>query len=213
MTLLPGSKHMLQALFLNKQRRSIYKNWSNGKSIPISDALILWETRLFFGALSADILTIPFRLLGVPLFDLEYVDMSFAAKLPNIPDQKNLPQEKDFLDLDIGSLIDQLLYVLAQGEQSLDEAVQQKIHEFEKEPRFNCLVRHFLESIRSFARHAPNHMRQCPSFLKLILKKILRLTLKVHIHELKRANEIDRMAQQLQQSGILILYWDIPPIP
>jgi hypothetical protein len=88
------------------------------------------------------------------------------------------------------------------------------IEELEKEPRFNCMVRHFLESVRRIAGLAPQYQVLAKTKLgsygtKFISKRIL----KGHIKALDEAAHIDLLSAPVQAQNIPIVCQDVPHIP
>lgn len=209
----PCSKHMVDAIKVNSLRASTYKQWSNAQSVEVSDLLIEWEKSLYWSTLLADILCLPLRIFGCRLFYAELVDMNQIAQLPEKPHQLDRPQADQFLDRDISLLQEQLNKALEQNFSALFEMAQSSLKYYESEPRLNCLVRHFLESIRAFAREANTHISKFPAFGRPLLKWIIKESIKQQIQDLEMADVIDKIALPIQLKGIYILYWDVPAIP
>jgi hypothetical protein len=209
----PCTQHIVDAIRINQARKLVYSGWSDGKSLAISDELIAWEKKLYLGSVLGDLLTFSLRKKGISFFELEFVDMNTIPPLPEKIEASQAPVATDFLLLNIPDLIRELKAAQNLGYAELQAAAQKWIEKFEKEPRLNCIVRHFLESIRAFARNAPVHLRKVSGLRALYLKCLIDLTIKTQISDLRICNSLDEKALHLQTQGILILYWDIPHIP
>lgn len=89
----------------------------------------------------------------------------------------------------------------------------QRVQELEKKPRYNCLVRHMLESIRRMTILIPQQEALAQERLKTTALPIANTVLKSHIGYLKESSRIDKIAAPLQAEGLLIICQDVPHIP
>ena len=96
--------------------------------------------------------------------------------------------------------------------ESVANVLEQEIERLSIEPRFNCLLRHVLESALRISKHAPIYidmakMKGLPSPEKLLWKMI-----RSHFWPMNEVMEIDRRAAALQARGIPIVCNDLPAI-
>lgn len=207
-------RHIDDAMMLNHARAPVYRALSAGKSTAVSEAMISFEKDLLRGAKIADAVAFPLHLQGIPILCSDYVSMSETPAFR--PTYKNgAPNMLQFKRPPLQSLKDSLSVALKYNDfDQMVEISTRAIHELEKEPRFNCMVRHFLESIRRVAGLAPQYQMMTESKLsagtaKFLSKKIL----SGHLKSLDEAGHIDLLAAPIQVMNIPIVCQDVPHIP
>ncbi|MBS1972130.1 MAG: hypothetical protein JSU04_17600 [Bdellovibrionales bacterium] len=207
-------RHIDDAMILNQARAPIYNRLSNGESAIVSEAMISFEKGLLRSASLADAAAFPFQLSGIPILCVDYIHMSETPSFRNSFAQ-GAPKLSQFHPLNIQSVKTALTAALQSDDfESMIEIATQSIEELNKEPRFNCMVRHFLESARRIAGLAPQYQVMAGSRLsaygtKFISKKIL----KGHIKSLDEAARIDLLSAPVQAQNIPIVCQDVPHIP
>jgi hypothetical protein len=206
--------HIEDAMILNQARAPIYNRLSNGDSAVVSAAMISFEKGLLRTASIADAAAFPFQVAGIPILCLDYIHMSETPPFHNSFAQ-GAPKMSQFHQLDMGGVKTALTAALQTDDfDSMIEIATQNVAELKQEPRFNCMVRHFLESIRRIAGLAPQYQAMAKTKLgaygtKFISKKIL----KGHIKALDEAARIDLMSAPVQAQNIPIVCQDVPHIP
>lgn len=206
--------HIDDAMILNQARAPIYSRLSDGESDGVSEAMISFEKGLLRAASIADAVAFPLQVSGIPILCVDYVHMSETPPFRNSFAQ-GAPKLSQFHQLDIYAVKVALTAALQSDDfESLIEIATQNIEVLEREKRFNCMVHHFLESIRRVAGLAPQYQAMAKSKLsaygtKLISKKVL----KGHIKYLDEAAHIDLLAAPVQAQNIPIICQDVPHTP
>jgi len=207
-------RHIEDAMKLNEERKPLYAALSNGESVKVSEALIQFEKNLVWQSKFGDLVSYPFQAAGIPILCSDYISME---KTPAFANQfaQGAPSPQNFVELP-----------LAEMKEALQKAIDQKNHaevvkiadsyiaSLEKEPRFHCMVRHFLESLRRVAGLAPQYQKMTDSTVAIWgLRFISQKTLKGHLDFLDEAIRIDKLAMPVQLKGVPILCQDVPAIP
>lgn len=206
--------HIDDAMILNQARAPVYNRLSNGDSAVVSAAMISFEKGLLRSASIADAAAYPLQVSGIPILCVDYIHMSETPPLRTSFAQ-GAPKMSQFHQLDIGAVKVALTAALQTDDfESMIEISTQYVEELNKEPRFNCMVRHFLESVRRIAGLAPQYQLMAKSKLsaygtKFVSKKIL----KGHIKSLDEAAHIDLLSAPVQAQNIPIVCQDVPHIP
>ena len=95
---------------------------------------------------------------------------------------------------------------------ALEARLMQEIHSLAREPRFNCMYRHLVESMVRTVRAAPNLASEASDRgLNSPEKWSVRL-LKSHFDSMDEAMDLDRMAAPIQADGVPIICNDVPPL-
>lgn len=207
-------RHLDDAMILNHSRAPHYRELSGGQSTVVSEAMISFEKRLIRTAGIADAVALPLHLQGIPILCVDYVSMSetpaFRTTFKNGP-----PSMSQFKRLPVQPLKDSLNLALKYNDfDKMVEISTLAINELEKEPRFNCMVRHFLESLRRIAGLAPQYQMMAESKLSSATAKFLsKRVLSGHIQSLDEATHIDLLAAPVQAMNIPMVCQDVPHIP
>lgn len=207
------SQHLAEAIELNKERREIYSQMTDGKSKKVSNQLIRYE-QFIYGVLPMTGIENAAEKLqteGIPFL----CDDFHATANPNSPTlQTKNPDLKTFQSLDhkkAKKLLD------AQIESKnlngvYDQAVL-LIDSIKGEMRFNCMVRHVLESIARVAKQGLIYDQMASE--KNLSIKPSELTLKVLKYETKAlwgSVQLDQKAAPFQAAGVPILCHDLPVV-
>jgi hypothetical protein len=197
-------RHVQEALTLNQERQPHYSAITGGKSIPVSKALIQFEKTLITQSRFADFIARPYQWAGIPIACVEYISMSETPQF-RTHYLEGPPNLMDFRPAKAEVLVNLLKAEVKHKNFELAETIADlQIGEIEKEPRFNCLIRHLLESMRRVAGFARQHA--AGSFISKQL-------LKGHLKALETASQIDRIAAPIQAAGVPIVCQDVPFIP
>lgn len=186
---------------------------SNGQSHEISQRLIGMERKLVLLSPLADAWAAPFQMVGIPILCQDFVDMSqtpsFRSSHPEGPISLDRFQAVDVDEMQKG--LRELL--TAREYQALAEFADLQIALLQDEPRFHCMLRHILESIRRMAALTPRYEEQAKQKIKISPAFLSRTILNAHIRLLNAAADIDKLAAPLQAQGLPIVCQDVPPIP
>lgn len=207
------TKHVNDAITLNHERKLIYAKVSHGFSIPISDQLIALEESMGTLNMIADFWAKLYQRKGIHILCDDLVDMKQTPSLPQVLPTQDVPRIENFKYLDSKSMQNQLRIGLDMGYLSLAEETKKIINQLADEPRFNCMTRHFLESIYIFSVHGDTYVQKIAPIYRGSLRFFLRQILNSQIHYLQQAAELDQKALSLQLAGIPILCQDVPHIP
>jgi hypothetical protein len=207
------SAHLEEAMVLNRERRPIYSALSNGGTEHISNLLIQYEQWVwrFLPITGIESAVKKFHQADIPILcaDFESTPNPHPATL-----QSNRPQISDFQPLGWKKAKKALLQSMRQGDfpATYTQALE-LIKSIDREPRFNCMSRHALESIARISLLAPGYEKSATemgltSSPQTISKRLLMLLLKA----LWGAENLDRQAAPFQVQGIPILCHDLPMI-
>lgn len=207
------TKHMQDAIQINRERSPFYQALSNGESRKITRLLIGMEKKLLLVSPLADFWARPYQRAGIPVVCEDIIDMSLTPKFREWNPEGRVSQDS-YRPVLVTLAKNKLQELLGREDfHGLAWLSDQYVQQIEAQPRFNCLVRHMLESIRRAAILAPRYEVMArikgvrsPRFLSKVL-------LKSHLNLLEESGRIDRLAAPLQASGIMIICQDVPAIP
>ena len=217
--------HLKEAISLNEIRRSQYASSAvdnrpehdlSEQSKAVSDLLINGEKKVvlvsylptcFWKGINFDAAAKKYQQAGIPIVCEDFVPIEEVPEIqlyhrPFPVLEGRYPGRSEY-DFDDEALADF---------ESVANVLEQEIERLSIEPRFNCLLRHVLESALRISNHAPIYidmarMKGLPSPEKLLWKMI-----RSHFWPMNEVMEIDRRAAALQARGIPIVCNDVPPI-
>lgn len=207
-------RHIDDAMIINQSRAPIYRELSHGESVVVSEAMISFEKGLLRSATIADAAAFPLQVVGIPIVCVDYISMSKTPELrPTFKD--GAPKMSHFSRLNLAALKETLAVAVKYDDfDRIIDVSNASIKELEKEPRFNCMVRHFLESIRRIAGLAPQYQMMAESKLVAASAKFISKRILVgHLKALDEAAHIDLLAAPIQAQNIPIVCQDVPHIP
>ncbi len=206
-------EHLDNAISNNRQRRLQYAKLTNGKSRKVSNQLIFAEkiAKLYGKTLRNKLA--PYRKAGIPILCLDFIEMSKAPKLMSYDSQHELSYA-EVEKVNIKEIKKDLKSRLENEEfTSIVDYVEQELTKVEKYSRYNCMVKHVLESVARSSFLVPHYVNHAKiKNLKSPLK-LLKSYLKYNINALSFSHLIDKRAVSLQEKGISILCGDVPEIP
>jgi hypothetical protein len=207
------SQHIREAMDLNQVRKPLYSKLSNGKSKIVSDKLIWMERKLIVAVPFADAWAAPYQAAGIPILCQDFVSMSETPKfLARNPDGKD--SLHNYRRPDVEGIKDRLLELYkAKAYMLLAHFADTQIKELDQKPRYNCMVKHILESIRRMAALTPVHAAKSKALNKVSSEYLSRIVLRSHILLLEDSAEIDAAAAPLQAEALPIVCRDVPYIP
>jgi hypothetical protein len=211
------TSHLREAITLNQKRKPIYSHLTSGKSEAVSDSLIKMEREMMLQAVFGDVMSSYWRSNGVPLLCSEIISMDevpgFKSERPSESGGENAAEHLSTLrevDLRVEALREKLR---TKNYRSLEQLADQFVKDLEHFSQFNCLQRHFLESIRRAAGLVLVHHRASQEMNLGSTLWLSRMFISGQIALLKKSQEIDSMAFPIQQQGVPIICQDIPIIP
>lgn len=211
----PGcfERHVRDAIAENERRRDLYGDVTDGRSVPISESLLRSERMTLIVARYFDLRARPYQRAGIPLLCDDFEDMAKAPRFVGKRSPRPRPYGKP---PDIGEARRSLREAYAElGFRGVRIAADRLLERVARPAAYNCMVRHFLESIRRAATLAPRHARRSAR-QGLSPDDALGISwafIDLHIAFLTQAHELDRRAAPLQRQGIPIICDDVPPIP
>lgn len=205
--------HIREAIEINTHRMWLYAQLSNNRSLPISEKLIELERKVLPMAGLADTWARYFQSRGIPVICNDFVDMAETPVFRRM-NPRGAGSILDYRKPDVKK-IHATLKALYKNKSylSLAHEADAEIRRLEQEPRYNCLFRHTLESIRRVAGTLPEYMQAAR--LKGISspETLSRAILKSHLDLLSDSVDLDQKAAPLQAGGLMILCQDLPHIP
>jgi len=205
--------HLSDAIAENRARTQAYARMSGGRSRPISQALIATENASLPIAAYLEWYAQEFREAGIPVLELDFVDMGKAPKfsatlLPAIPESTPyLPIPRREWKREIDRLI------ATNDFAGLHATAERWVKELSAEPRFHVMVRHVLESTARIAWLAPQYERLArEKGLKSSPLWLSKRLLYLHAQSLWISDRLDSWAMPIQRAGVPILLNDVPPI-
>lgn len=208
--------HMKEAIKINTERKQRYADLSQGKSLEISEKLISFEKLLLFFSYTFanfDYVSDRFEKYGVHITCDDYVSMSTVTVFNEFWPQ-GVPELSNYVDFNIKAAKKKLYKAYFDNEDLkavLDETLG-LLKRIEKEPRFNCMVRHALESIAQISMMAPKQEEALSKVYQTGAMALAREMAYGHIFMLDTFHELDQMAAPLSAQGLPILCQDIPVI-
>lgn len=204
------SRHLKEAIDLNLVRRPIYGQASEGRSLAISDELIDLEKTLRVQSLFADTWARFFQIQNIDVLCNELTSMDKTPALPLQLPVELRPSLESYKDIQVHTLQTRLNEKLSQDLNHVAQEAKIQIQTLQDEPRFNCITRHFLESIFVFARHGQAYVDRASTFQKKHLNYFFKKIIKSHIDLLEKTDRLDLRARDLQAEGLPILCQDVP---
>lgn len=198
---------------MNKERKQLYSQWTQGRSNNVYWSLLFMEKLTRILVRPIDKQAASFQAKGLSIGCAEFVSMQLTPVFKTEKSQVR-PRRSDFVEMDHQVYVMGLLPLLRSDDfASIQNQALETLEVLAKEPKFNCLVRHFYESIARAAALAPIHEKRAkelgvPSTVDLS-KKIIR----IHMKGISWAHQIDQLAMPLQIDGFPIICQDLPAIP
>ncbi|MCE7870457.1 hypothetical protein DYH09_08795 [bacterium CPR1] len=189
--------HLWKALQINLGRLPAYARLTQGRSLPLSCALIGLELSILPLALVVDALARPLNRRGSMVVEEDFVDLELQPFLASYEAPETV-QPADLARVADRTRVGTFRELALACEGELEQL---------GDPRCQCMLRHMLESLLRIANNAPQHARQGDSsWLSWLLIGAHRALLPV-------AGWLDRLAAPLQKEGVPILFQDLPAVP
>jgi hypothetical protein len=203
--------HLHDAIKLNKKRKPLYAELTDGKSKKISNKLINLEWISIALMTPLDKLSRKYQKKGIPILCEDFIDMELTPEFssePKVPGYTYSSVPK----VNVKSIKKKLKASLKVGLNEFIHDLETELHKLESYPHYNCLTRHLFESlIRSAHLVRPYREAAKREGLK-DPKRLLYKNLKLQMFSLGFFYTLDRKAAGVQEEGVPILCQDVPPI-
>jgi len=207
----PFEKHLREAIELNRARAPFYAALSGGASRAISRRLIRFERLLLPLARWLDHRATPYHRAGIPLLEALFMPMGTAPLF--VPHRRVVAATGGRRP--VAAEVSRRIRdgYRREGFDGARLALEKELDVLSEQPCFDCMLRHLLESARRLAQVAPLHAEQARQQGLASPLWISTLLLRLHWRALKAVLRLDRRARPLQESGLAILFQDVPSIP
>jgi hypothetical protein len=210
------SNHLLNAMSLNQSRKPLYSKLTGGRSEPVSDQLLLFESVGLVPAFYYDFLASPFQKAGIPILCQELISMGTVRNF-SASDAlgTNALSAESFEAIDSGAIEAEIRGAYrAGGFEAVAGATEARLQKLQSVPQYHCLIRHFLSSILRTANLAPLHESQANAVGYGQSPEALSWSfIELQLLGLDELEEIDELAAPIQAQGVPILCQDVPVIP
>lgn len=208
--------HMREAMHLNRTRRPLYNELSLWKSTPISNRLIFLEGLIKTTSYvyhNYDSLARPYQEAGINIVCDEYIEMKNAPAFRETF-AEGAPKLENYEPQDASAIKTSLIRALDEGGfEGVYRAAGAIAERLEREPRFNCLLRHTLDSVARIAWLAPGHVRAAKAKGLPSTASLSDMMIRDHLVLLSQIVDLDRKAAEVQAMNIPIICQDVPLIP
>ncbi len=204
--------HLADAIELNRERRPLYSELTGERSETISDKLILFEQASRVVASRLDDRAVDWQAEGIAILCDELEPISRAPEFVAMSPQPPAPLDSYESHNGIALAGDLTAALLVGGNDALVARLNEEIATLGS-PGYNCLLRHFLDSLVRVTNTAPLHEQRALELGVASPSGLLRDFALAQIGGLPIATSLDDRAAPLQAEGVPILCQDVPPIP
>lgn len=201
--------HVTEAIEINQQRKPLYAELTDEESVSISRGLILFEQTIVLPARLIDLRAARWQEAGLAIGCDEFVPISLTPEFRSHDDPPagaHDPRSGLALAAEL-----KLAFALG-GYDRLRGELEEELAELAAQPAYDCLLRHFLESLLRGANLAPIHVARAEELGLDSPNAISRDLILLQIAGLPVATKLDADAAPIQAAGIPILCQDVPPI-
>jgi len=201
-------KHITDSISINKSRRKVYAELTDGRSDRIFNKLIGYEYLTLAPATFFDLSALPYQKQGVELLCHEFMSL---IRTPDFdPTTRTIPTER-FVPFDWKFYKERISTAIQHGKSTeVKQATLEALVELKSMPNYYCFTRHFIESIYRFAHFIPLRSQQAEEMGLKDPSKMMFQIMKLHTLGIKDCHGIDLWSQPIQMSGIPILCTEIP---
>ena len=210
------TKHIADAIKLNKERRDLYRHTSIEKGLPssefLSNGLINFERLIYPFAFYYDRSARQFQNKGISILCSDLVDMEETPEYKPLTTQ--IPRAKSFKTYPLKKWKKELRNLSSKRQwNSYKEKIEEYLDLLKMEKGSHCLVKHFLESVGRTASLANGYLAKLEkSKDQKKLNRFLKRFVNLQMLGLLQANRLDQRAFPYQKVGIPIFCQDVPPI-
>ncbi len=203
-------EHINESISINKARKKVYAQLTDGRSERIFNKLIAYEYLTLAPATFFDLKALPYQKNGMDLFCHEFMSM---IRTPDFdPDTRIIPQEK-FKPFDWKFYKARISEAIKHGDPvEVRKVTLEALVELKTMPNYYCFTRHFIESIYRFAHFVPLRAKQAEEMGLKDPTSMMFNVMKLHTIGIKDCHGIDLWSQPIQMSGIPILCTEIPDL-
>lgn len=202
--------HIKESISINKERKKVYSELTDGKSDRIFNKLITYEYITLVPAAYFDLKALGYQKNGMDLFCHEFMSM---IRTPEFNAQTRVIPQEDFKSFDWKFYKKRVLKAIQN--ENVDEVKKISLDaliELKSQPNYYCFTRHFFESIYRFAYFTPLRAVQADEMDLKDPTKMMFDVMKLHTLGLKDCHGIDLWSQPIQKSGIPILCSEVPDL-
>ncbi len=206
------SIHIDDAIAMNSKRRELYSQMTNGESAFTSNYLINAERLAYPVSKAFDKKARKYQNAGIPLLCLDAIDMS---ETPAFSYQRVQPRTsyKDAYIPSIRNLNSRVKNAMIKNYFSAMRILDEEVHKMEEDIHYNCLTRHFIESIRRTMFLTPYYIISAKKKGLESPRKLLESFIETQLQTLYLTKSIDKSAANIQEAGTPIICQDVPVIP
>lgn len=202
--------HIKESISVNKERRKVYAELTDGRSDRIFNKLIGYEYLTLAPATFFDLKALPYQKKGMELFCHEFMDLK---RVPDFDPSTRIIPEEIFRPFNWKFHKGRINEALKHGSASEVKKVSlEALVELKGQPNYYCMTRHFIESIYRFAHFVPLRAQEARELGLKDPKKMMFDIMKLHTLGLNDCHGIDLWSQPIQMSGIPILCTEIPDL-
>lgn len=208
-------QHIIDAIKINKKRRPVYAKMSGGKSLFISNMLILSEMMTLPVAFLFDKWALKFNRNGIKIVLNDFADMHNLPPPHQEPRFRNKSTKKDFIIFRqmVSQYRKQISKLISNGKlsntTSIIDNLLKEITNNEKVLHVHfSMTKHIIESMLLIAGNGLKYAKQSDGKTQTLTSWLLR----VHLLTLFIAPRFDFKAQTLHNNNIGILVNDLPVI-
>lgn len=206
-------KHITDAISENRTRAFSYARMSRFRSTGVSSLLISSEVASIAAALIFDQRAKIYRKNGLPLLCLDLVDMALVpAQQKSLEEKRSSNVKYDRKHVRHVSIQLKKAYTDG-GFDGLHYVSSEFVQTYESHPKYYCMTRHLLESIRRSAGLAPYYVSRAIEMVLVDPSNILKDYIFSQINILGLSYTIDSQAYSLSNMGLNIVCDDVPYIP
>lgn len=201
--------HVSTAFDINKERKELYSELTQGQSEKVSNRMLLMEASLLPIAKVMDIEASYFHKHNIPVLKIELMPMALGEFAGFTGFQATVFNSMDinFLKTELGNILE------SENFEKLSQKADDYLNSMREEQGAHCMVRHFLESIRRTANYAPIHISHAEALGLKSPKSLIKRFISLHLTGMKKAEKIDSLAFEFQAQGLPIVCQDLPYIP
>lgn len=210
------SKHLQDAISINKTRQAIYAHMTEGRSKRLSSYLIASEYLSLPWAYYFDSRAKRFNVCGIPVVQNDFVSMTAIKPADAAPQYRNLASASFFQDLKqkIRCYQQQSMSCLKHDDLEAVCACSREmlvfLQQMEEESKANfAMTRHLIESLAFAAQNALVYAAQSSGETLKLSKHLVNLQRRV----VAKGLVFDKLAQPLHALGCGIIVNDVPSIP
>lgn len=203
-------EHVRESISINKERKKVYSELTDGRSNRIFNKLIAYEYVTLAPATYFDLKALPYQKNGMDLFCHEFMSMNRTPDF--VPNNRRIPTEQ-FKPFDWKFYKNRITEALDHGDAlEVRRVTIEGLKELKAQPNYYCFTRHFLESIYRFAFFVPLRALQAEEMGLKDPTKMMFDVMKLHTLGIRDCHGIDLWSQPIQMSGIPILCSEIPDL-